>query len=146
VTSINKLLLAGFEGENNSAKILLDKLCQYECVEKLFLRNDFEKCTSQIVDYIKSNNYKFIIAFGQKPVVKSIYFERYGCINGQKYKTRFEYESMKELLENKGYKIKLSDNAGNYLCNHVYGIGLNYIENHNLLTEYLFVHIPTIKT
>jgi pyroglutamyl-peptidase len=139
-----KILVAGFDGHDNSAKILLDKL-SLENIEKLYLLNDFEQCASQITRCIQKNKYEIIIAFGQKPLIKSVYIERYGCVGGHKYKTVFEYEFLKELLTDKGYKVKLSDNAGNYLCNHVYGTGLGYIEQHKLTAQYIFIHIPYIK-
>lgn len=142
---IKKVLLAGFEGSNNSAKILLDRLSSKTNIEKLYLKNDFDKCAFHITNQIQKNTYEFIIAFGQKPVIKSIYIERFGYVNEQKYKTTFEYDSLKDLLIDNGYKVKLSDNAGNYLCNHVDGTGLSYIEQQKLLTQYLFIHIPYTK-
>ena len=145
MTVIYKILFAGFEGDNNSAKILLDKLSQKENIEKLYLKNNFEKCASQIITYIQKNKYEVIIAFGQKSLIKSIYLERYGCIDEQKYETTLEYEPFKELLTNQGYKVKVSNDAGSYLCNHVYGIGLRYIEQQKINIRYIFIHIPVIK-
>ena len=96
-------------------------------------------------EHIQKEDYNSIIAFGQKPVTKSIYLERYGCIDGQKYFTAFDYEPLKDFLICKKYKVKISDNAGNYLCNHVYGVGLNRIEKQKRNTKFIFVHIPNIK-
>ena len=92
---MNKILFAGFEGNDNSAKVLLDKFSSSECVQKLYLKNDFSVCASQITEHIQKEDYDFIITFGQKPVVKSVYLERCGCIDGQKYFTAFEYEPLK---------------------------------------------------
>lgn len=139
-----KCLLAGFEGENNSAKILLDKLSSNANTNKLYLKNNFEKCAFQITAHIQKG-YDFIIAFGQKPIIKSIYIEKSGYVLGRRYVTSFQYESLKEFLVNKKYKVKISDNAGNYLCNHVYGTGLSYIEQQKLTTEYIFIHLPFAK-
>jgi len=141
---MSRILLAGFEGNNNSAKVLLDKLSAKEHIDKLYLKNNFDMCASQITKYIQKN-YDLIIAFGQKPLIKSIYLERYGCIGGKNYATAFEYEPLKSFLAGKGYKVKISDNAGNYLCNHVYGAGLGRIEQQKKSTQYIFVHIPYIK-
>ena len=39
----------------------------------------------------------------------------------------------------------VSNNAGNYLCNHVYYSGLDYIKQHKLHTKILFIHVPSIN-
>lgn len=140
---MSKILFAGFEGEYNSAKILLDKLSPN--TEKLYLKNDFEQCAAQIKNELKKNTYHDIIAFGQKPVIKSIYIEEYGCIGGQLYKTAFQHEDLQNMLTGGGYRVKLSCNAGSYLCNHVYASGLRYIAHRKLSVNYLFIHIPVIK-
>jgi len=143
--SFNKILLAGFEGNNNTAKLLLDKLSAGNHIDKLYLKNNFDACASQITNHMQGNKYDLIIAFGQKPVIKSIYLEKYGIVGEQKYKTEFEYEALKNFLICKGYKVKFSDSAGNYLCNHVYGAGLSYIQQQKIMTKYIFIHIPYIK-
>lgn len=137
-----KILVAGFEGENNSAKVLLDKLTS---LDKLYLKNDFDKCALQIIDHIDMGKFRTIIAFGQKPIIKSIYIELYAFLNQEKYKTNFDYSSLEKYLANKGYRVKLSENAGNYLCNHVYASGLKHIEERNLEIVYVFMHIPQLK-
>ena len=142
---VSKILIAGFKGENNSSKILLDKLSSPPELEKLYLENDFGKCAAQIIDYFKNNTYRHVIAVGQKPLIKSIYIEEYGRMCGHKYKTTFQIEPLVRVLTAKGYKIRRSENAGKYLCNHVYATGLKYIEEERLGIEYLFVHIPAIK-
>ena len=45
----------------------------------------------------------------------------------------------------KNYKVKITDNAGNYLCNHVYGVGPACIEKQKRKSKFIFVHIPNIK-
>ena len=142
---MDNILLAGFDGQNNSAKVLLDRLSTKPNIDKLYLQNDYKKCASQIIKHIKTNKYKLIIAFGQKPAAKSIFIERYADTNGRNYKTIFQYELLKSLFSEKGYAVKISDNAGNYLCNHVYGAGLSYLEQQKLFMPYLFIHIPTLK-
>jgi Pyrrolidone-carboxylate peptidase (N-terminal pyroglutamyl peptidase) len=142
---MGKILLAGFEGDSNSSKILLDNLSTTPNIDKLYLQNNFENCALQIKNSISKNKYKFIIAFGQKPVIKSIYIERCANVNGQKHETIFQYKSFERLLSAKGYTVKLSDNAGDFLCNHVYGMGLSFIEQQRTAVMYLFVHIPQLK-
>jgi len=66
-------------------------------------------------------------------------------LNGQKYETLFPVDRLKNFLSDKEYKVKISRNAGNYLCNHVYGVGLSYIEQHGLTIPYIFIHLPVVK-
>jgi len=61
---LNKILIAGFDGENNSAKILLNKISSADNSEKLYLANDFERCALQITEHIQQNRFGSIIAFG----------------------------------------------------------------------------------
>ena len=142
---MKKILFAGFKGDDNSAKLLLDKLATSKHVSKLYLENDFGTCALQIIEHISSDKYDLILAFGQKPVIKSIYFEQCGKVGEQKYFTEFCFEELKTTLEKRGQKIKFSENAGNYLCNHVYGIGLQYIKQQKKATQFAFIHIPNVK-
>ena len=43
-----KILIAGFEGEDNSAKILLDNMKEKCNQDTLYLENDFEVSNNQI--------------------------------------------------------------------------------------------------
>lgn len=43
------------------------------------------------------------------------------------------------------YRVIISNNAGNYLCNNIYYHCLKYIEDKNLDTKALFLHIPILK-
>lgn len=43
-----KILIAGFEGDDNSAKILLDEIKQESNNDILYLKNDFEISSQQI--------------------------------------------------------------------------------------------------
>ena len=59
----------------------------------------------------------------------------------EELKTNYNYNELVSRLEN-NYKIIISNNAGNYLCNNIYYHGLKYIKDNNLKTKMIFIHIP----
>ena len=59
----------------------------------------------------------------------------------EELKTNYNYNKLVSRLEN-NYKIIISNNAGNYLCNNIYYYGLKYIKDNNLKTKMIFIHIP----
>lgn len=65
---MEKILLFGFNGENNSSKILLDNIEENNLIDKLYLENDFKTSEEQLIEKMKYYNYKTIYAFGQKPL------------------------------------------------------------------------------
>jgi len=137
------ILLAGFKGADNSSKLILDG--SSGGFEKLYLENDFDISSKQIRDAIIGGKYGLILALGQKPVIKSIYIETTAKGHGAVLNTRYDYNSLASYLKNNGYKTKISNNAGNYLCNHVYFQGLSAIEHAGSSADMLFLHVPTVK-
>ena len=138
------VLCTGFKGNNNSSKVLLDNLSKNTNLNCLYLENDFIVSEKQLTDIIKNNECDFIFAFGQKPVIKSIYIEKIGKYESKKLETQYEINDLKYYLE-KYFKIKISENAGNYLCNNIYYKGLKYIFENNLKTNMVLIHIPYLK-
>jgi pyrrolidone-carboxylate peptidase len=59
--------------------------------------------------------------------------------------TAFDCEKLRLLLEQNGIPAKLSDNAGTSFCNCLYWGGLKFIEEKELDTKMVFVHVPFIK-
>lgn len=138
-----KVLIAGFEGIDNSSKILLDKIKE-ECNQDiLYLENDFEVSGNQIENKMLQN-YDYVLMFGQKPNTKSIYLENNANLEGTKLETDYYYGVLKENLESNNYKVISSCDAGNYLCNNVFFRALSFKQNNNLKTKIAFIHIPTI--
>lgn len=133
-----KILYTAFKGKTNSSKILLD------CIKnnnKLYLTNSFNSSVRELINEI-NNNYDLIISFGQAPLNKdTIKIETVSST----YKTNYDYTNLKNKLE-KSYKVIISNNAGNYLCNNVYYNGLKYIKENNLNTKMIFIHIPKINS
>jgi len=138
------ILVLGFEGNNNSSKILLDNINNSINLDCLYLKNDFIISVNQFNNKIIENDYDIIFAFGQKQNIKSIYLEIYGKDNNEILKTNYDYNELNNYLK-KYYKIKISEDAGNYLCNNIYYNGLKYIYENKLNIKMVFLHIPYMK-
>lgn len=137
------ILIAGFEGNDNSAKILLDNIKEKNGEDILYLVNDFEVSSNQIEEKLKEN-YDYVLIFGQKPDTKNIYLENNAKLNEIELETDYYYGVLKEKLEDNNYKVMSSCDAGNYLCNNVFYRALDFKQNNNLKTKIAFIHIPTI--
>ena len=136
-----KVLYTAFNGKNNSSKILLDAIYTKN---KLYLKNSFNTSVTQLINKIKNNDYDLVISLGQAPIEKDTikietkaYMENY-------FETNFDFTNLKNNLE-ENFKLIISGNAGNYLCNNVYYYGLKFIYENNLKTKMIFIHIPKIN-
>lgn len=138
---MKKILVAGFKGEDNSAKILLDKI---DYKHKLYLDNDFDISEKQLEMKLREE-YDEVFIFGQKPLIKSIYIELIGKRNNKKYCTNYDYNKISEYLKINGYKTNISKDAGNYLCNNIYFYGLELISKNYKNVKLIFIHIPSLE-
>ena len=138
-----KILYTAFNGQDNSSKILLDKITA-ESKDKLYLRNSFDTSVKQLINKLKK--YELIISFGQAPLDKdTIKIEVVGKKENTLYNTDFNYSKIKEDIKNKGFKVCISEDAGNFLCNNLYYNGLKYIKENNINCKMIFIHIPKIE-
>ena len=136
------ILYTDFNGNTNSSKILLDNINNND---KLYLKNSFNTSTKELINMINDSMYDLIISFGQAPLDNNtIKIETRGH-NINYYQTDFDYSQLKEKLEYNNYKVIISNDAGNYLCNNLYYNGLKYIKDNNLNCQMVFVHIPKLK-
>ena len=135
-----KVLYTAFNGKNNSSKILLDIIT---AKDKLYLKNSFTTSVTQLVDKIKNNNYDLVISLGQAPIKKDVIKIEIKASMGDYYETNYDFQNLKANIENY-FKVIISDNAGNYLCNNVYYYGLKFIHENKLSTKMIFIHIPKI--
>lgn len=138
-----RILIAGFEGNDNSVKILLDKIKEKNNQDVLYLENDFQVSGNQIEEKLLQN-YDYVLIFGQKPNTKNIYLESNAILGDVKLKTDYCYDVLKENLESCNYKVVTSCDAGNYLCNNVFFRALSFKQMNNLKSKIAFIHIPTI--
>ena len=70
-----KILIAGFEGDDNSAKILLDEIKQESNNDILYLKNDFEMSSQQIQQKLLQN-YDYVLIFRSKTKYKKHIFRK----------------------------------------------------------------------
>ena len=138
-----KILVAGFKGNDNSAKILLDNIKEKNNQDILYLENDFKVSSNQIEEKMLQN-YDYVLIFGQKPNTRNIYLENNAVLEETKLETDFYYGVLKENLESNNYKVISSCDAGNYLCNNVFFRALSFKQTNDLKSKIAFIHIPTI--
>lgn len=142
---MNKILYTGFNGKNNSSKILLDNI-NTSMDNKLYLKNSFKTSVEQLEKKIIKNEYDLIISFGQCPLdFNVIKLETNGKSDKENLSTMYDLTSFKNNLQNNNYKVILSNDAGNYLCNNIYYHGLKIIRNNNLKCNMIFIHIPMLE-
>lgn len=143
---MSKILFGYFNGINNASKLLVDKI-NVNMTQKFSLRNSFTGCVSDIKKVLKNNEADYIICFGQWKIVKKdhLRIETTASIDGNEIITNFNYKELHQLLDNNNIKNEVSTYAGDYLCNFVYYYGLKYINEHNLKTKLIFIHIPISK-
>lgn len=135
------VLLTAFAGETNTSKLLLDSI---KTADKQFLTNSFVSSEKQMLGAIQKFTPNFLIAFGQKPKVDCIYIETQARKNNI-LKTDFDFLDLLESLNKCDIEYKLSDNAENYICNHVCYENLKYIKENERRTKALFIHVPCKK-
>lgn len=139
------ILITSFKGKNNSSSMLLHQI-RANNLDKLELTNSFSTSVNELKNKINKNNYKYIIAFGQKPNSDHIYIELIGNKNNNKITTKFPYKKFTSYLSSNKIVFSLSNDAGNYLCNNIYYEGMKYIQEISSDIKMIFVHIPPISS
>lgn len=136
-----KIAIAGFKGSNNSAKIFIDKFSLF--YDKIYLQNNKNISVEQMI--LSLNQYDYIFAFGEKPLIKNkICIEICGQFENMCLVTTYPINDIMHFFNGK-YNIKLSQNPGTSYCNNLYFNALKYIKENNLNTKMLFIHIPMLK-
>lgn len=138
------VLLTAFKGNNNSSKLLLDKVNSGNITKKL-LTNSFDGCERELLRYISIYNPEYIISFGRKPLIDKLYIETAACCDNLCISTNFDISFLKKSLQGMNLPFKLSDKAGNYLCNYVYYKGLEFLKQSNSKAKMIFIHVPDVK-
>lgn len=138
---MTKILFTAFNGKTNSSKLLLDKI---NATNKLYLKNSFTSSVSELESELENNHYDLVISFGQLRLKRDTIQIEEGAMLDKEYKTNYDYSNIKSELEDCGYKVRIS-RFNSYLCNNLYYHGLKYIDDNNLKTKMIFIHIPKIK-
>lgn len=140
-----KILYTAFYGNKNSSKVLLDHV-RVDEKDKLYLRNSFTTCVNQFYKKVARHNYDLILSFGQGDKnLNHIKIESIGRCDKETLATNYNYNTIIKRLEKQMINYSISENAGNYLCNHIYYSGLKYIKEKNKKTKMLFIHIPPLE-
>lgn len=137
------IMLTAFRGKINSSAILVGGAAVPD-ISKLMLTNSFSACGQEMTDAILSLKPKFIISFGQKPDTDRFVIET-AAKQSNVIKTNFNVEELTESLKSAGIPYCISENAGRYLCNHVYYSGLSCISEGSLNTRMIFIHVPSFR-
>lgn len=132
---MNKILLTGFKGVNNSSRMLVEGLSS----EYILLTNSFAGIKRDI-DSI-SEDYDCVIMFGvDKRLTSTVRIEKCARKNGKVIDSIIKPEGIVESLKNAGINSYVSEEPTAYLCNDAYW---------HMLKKYsgraVFIHIPTIK-
>lgn len=135
-----KILYTAFKGKSNSSKLLLDNIITKN---KLYLTNSFKTSVLELQKELKENYYDLIISFGQAPLNKNTIKIETQAHGKDKYSTNLDYTNIMQILKEE-YKVIISSDAGNYLCNNIYYYGLRFIKENKLKTKMIFIHIPKI--
>ena len=135
---MKNIILAGFDGNNNPARVITEK-ADIPCT-KLILPNDKEKSAKLLLETIKETNAVCVIMLGQKPLIKDkIAVESTAKRGGDILHTALDCTVTVEKLRESGYSAYISHRCGTSYCNHIYYECLNSGANG------IFLHVPTLS-
>lgn len=141
LTGNHAILLTAFR--DTSSELLLKNAPYYQTI---ILPNDKIKDTEKLIDTISTQNYDYIISFGQRPNIKDKVHIETTAREGDNYiVTDFDVHMLSQLFEQNGLPSKLSNNAGTSYCNQLYYNSLKYIHQQGINTKMIFIHIPFFK-
>lgn len=134
---MNRVLLAGFEGEKNPAKIITERV-ELPC-RKVILPNDRKKSAETLRLALSDKSVTCVVMLGQKPVIRDkIAVEPSASRKGNTLRTSMDVTAVKELLKAGGYNAYISKGAGNSYCNHI------YYECLEMGVNCVFLHVPAL--
>ncbi len=134
---MKNVILTGFNGKNNSARIITEKV-NSDCT-KLILPNHKEKSAELLLKAIRETDAVCVVMLGQKPRIKAkIAVEPTAERYGKTLHTPLDCTVTAEILKENGYDAYISGGCGNSYCNHIYYECLS--EGVNAV----FLHVPVI--
>lgn len=135
---MERVILTGFDGTDNSARKAVEKV-KLSC-HKLILPNDKRKSVEILLNEIKKTSAVCVVMLGQKPcIIDKIAVEP--MARGEKgvLRTALDVTASTELIKSLGYDTYISKGCGTSYCNHIY---------YNCLlsgVNCIFLHIPTLS-
>ena len=137
----SKMLMTVFKG--SSAEQLIKFENEFDI---LILPNDKVKDSEKLIDVIADGAYDCVLSFGQRPNIKNkVHIETTAKKVESAIKTNFDCKTLQSSFESNGISAKISHNAGTSYCNSLYYNVLDFIQQYNLKTKMVFVHIPFLK-
>lgn len=137
----SRILLTAFCG--NSSEQLIKHAKGFDI---LILPNDKVKDSEKLINKITECTYDYVFGFGQRPNIKNKVHIETTARNGiTSIETDFDLVQLQKHFELNGITAMISHNAGTSYCNCLYYNGLNYIQQNNLKTKMVFIHIPFLK-
>ena len=135
------ILLTSFR--DTSSELLLKEFNEFPV---LVLPNDKARDSELLIEMLSKTHYDYVLSFGQRPNIKDkVHVETTARDGELRLDTVFDCERLRLLFEQNGIQAKLSHNAGTSFCNKLYWNGLKYIEENELETKMVFVHVPFVK-
>lgn len=112
----------------------------------LYLPNDKVRDSELLTEALQQEAFDYVIGLGQRPNIKDkVHIETCARKGEMCLETAFDCEGLKNELEQSSLSAKLSCNAGTSFCNELYWNGLRYIDENNLDTKMVFIHVPFEK-
>ncbi len=135
------ILLTAFR--NTSSEKLIGQIVNKKTV---ILPNDKEKDSEVVNNILSDGKYQYVICLGQKPIMKDkVAIETTAKCGDISIYTSFPYIELKSILEESGIEVKISHNAGTSYCNCLYYNCMRYLEQKEINTKVIFLHIPMLK-
>ncbi len=135
---MKEVILAGFDGKNNPARMIVEK-ADVSC-RKLILPNDREKAAQLLRNETEKNFTVCIVILGQRPrICGKIAVEATAKRGCDIRRTGMDVSTIRRFLKGTGYEAYLSRGCGsaNSYCNHI------YYEALGMRVNSVFLHVPT---
>jgi pyrrolidone-carboxylate peptidase len=140
---MSNYILAAIQSPKNTAQKLVENItCPDD--HKALLPANTEKCVQHALGIIKHTRPDVLVVFEQKPLPGEIRVEIVAATDEDTFYTNYDYNVLYKHLQELGYKVKISRTVGNHFANTVYAKALEYIEQNDLHTQFLFIHIPVL--
>lgn len=135
---MNRVILAGFDGKNNPARMITEK-ANVPC-RKVILPNDREQSVKALFAETDRAETSVVVMLGQKPCIKNkIAVEPSASCSCETLRTAMDVTVSAELITANGYDAYISKGCGNSLCNHI------YFECLKRGICCIFLHVPTLN-
>lgn len=135
---MRNVILAGFDGENNPSRIIVER-ADLTCT-KLILPNEKSESVNMLLSKIREVSAVCVVMLGQKPVIADkIAVEPSAEGKEGVLHTVMDCTASVKLIKSNGYSAYISRGCGNSYCNNIYyeclKSGVNCI----------FLHVPNMN-